>query len=319
MGNSLLGSSSRPVYSRAQLREKRTCHLSRYEQVRLLLGELLPGVVVDIIELYGARPCIVAFDYTGARIVVFTGDWTSPPKSILIEPRLRVRLRERSVWDVCEFRGSLVFITERNFEWSATVADNQGRLQEGKISPRTVGTLVQLQGKLYSFDSNKFAVFDHHAKCFLPDTNLPPGCLGVTKVCVFKGLLYLLMLTNGPRLRLGGFDIETSKCHDEGTCQEIWASQMCANDKNIFVYGLAPKKYSGLIVTWNHDTGFTAAERVRGDLRIITCDNVYIYFTSNCNTVVVYDIATKQFTPDAAPIENAGHMGWFGVSSPKIF
>ena len=291
------------------------------EQVRQFLVELMPAVIADIIELYLARPRVGAFDRLGDNIQIFGGDWVSQRKSILLEPALRARLEVVCVLDVCEFFGSLVFITCTSSGGSTIVADNQGSLHEHTMSSGCFGTLVQLHDKLYSFGRSHFAVFDHHAKCFLPNINLPPGCSGVMKVCVFKGLLYLLRLMNGPTLRLTRFDIDASKYHDEGTFPEVWASQMCANDNSVFVYGLAPDKIWSpwLIVTWNHDTGFTAVERVRGYLRIITCDNVYIYFSAYCNTVLLYDIARKQFTPDAAPIQYAEHMRWFGVSSLKIF
>ena len=313
-------SSSPPVRSTERLRQNRNSHLSRHEQVRRLLVELLPGVVVDIIELYGARPCIVAFDCSGGRVLVFTGDWTSPPKSILMEPRLRMRLQVTTVCSVCEFLGSLVMITPgNNFRYSTIVADNQGNLDGGVISSRTCRTLVQLEGKLYTFGRSHFAVFDHHAHCFLPEVGLPTGCFGVLTVCVFKERLYLLMLTSGPRFRLSCFDIHISKCHDQGTCPSVSTAQMCANDNCIFVYGLSCyKKSSGLIVTWNPGTGFTAAERVAGDLRLITCDNEYIYFINHFNTMVLYDIASKQLIPDPAPIDVAGRLLWFDVSS-KIF
>ena len=309
-------------------REKRARHLSRREQLLQLLVELMPAVVANIIELYAAHPHVAAYDYSDKTIQIFTGDWTSPPKSIPLYPE------NMRVCDVCEFRGAFVVIAEKCFRgWTTIVADNQGNLQESMVSYRC-GTLVQFQGKLYTFGRTHFAVFDDQAKCFLPHIKLPLGYTGVANACVFKGRLYLLLLGNGPSLRLSCFDIANSKCHDEGTLPELCFMQMCANDTTIFFYGLGAvesiDRYQyqtssdlslsgGVITTWNHANGFTPVESVGVGLRLITCDNDYIYFVNPLHIVVLYDIATKQLMPDPAPIEHAKRMSWFDVSSSKIF
>ena len=312
-------------------KEKRTSRLSQHGQLRQLLVELIPVVIANIIELYAARPQLGAFDNSGS-IQIFTGDWMSPNKTIIRSPQLPVQW----VYDVCEFQGVLVVMIGTDRGWSIIVADKQGNLQESTVSSGSKGTLVQFKDNLYTFGCSHFAVFDHRAKCFLPDINLPHDCTGVTNACVFKGRLYLLRVTSGPNLCLTCFDVDISKWHDEGTLPEVSISRMCANDKNIFFYGFdRPKKSHspgngrcrtsskarrrGFIVTWNHVTRFTATESVEGMLRLITCDNDYIYFVNRFNIVVLYEISTKQFIPDPAPIEEARSMSWFDVSSPKIF
>ena len=328
-----LGSCSSPVRSTKRLREKRTPQFLRHEHLR----QLLPAVIADIIESYAARPHVGAFNLSRHSFQIFTGDWASPPKLILLERRLR-----QLIWvgDVCEFLGALVVIASEGRAYETIVVDTNGNLQERTISSRSPDTLVQMQGKLYTFRSSQFAVFDHHAKCFLPDINLPPGYSGVKNVCVFKGRFFLRLFKNGPRLHLSSFDSDISTWRDEGAFPAaVCVSQMCANDKIIFFYGLGPCKSSscfhylkdaygtcsepcgwGVLLTWTHDTGFTPPERVAGELRLITCDSEYIYFINSANVVVLYDISTKQLTPDPAPIAHAWRMmRWFNVSSWKIF
>ena len=152
----------------------------------------MPAGVADIIQLYAARPQVAAIDYSCETIHIFTGDWTSPAKSIRIKPRLPVRC----FWDVCEFQGAFVVVNmSEDTEWNTIVADNRSKPQENPISSHDSRTRVQFQSKLYIFGDSYFAVFDRHAKCFLPEIMLPPGCTGVMNACVFKGLLYLLMMT----------------------------------------------------------------------------------------------------------------------------
>ena len=319
-------------------REKRTRNLSRHEQLRQLLEDLLPAVIADIIELYAARPHVGAFDEASHSIRIFTGDWASPLKLILLEPRRR--LYAGGLACVCEFMGALVLVASRNREWVTILADSDGNLQESTISSGSSGILVQFQGKLYMFGSTHFAVFDNHAKCFLPDIELPPGYSWVTNVCVFKDRLFLLLFKNGSRPHLISFDSNISKWNDEGTFPEAYFWQMCANDKNIFFYGLERcrrldcRVYTdqsntssdpccwGLLITWSDDTGFSPAERVPGVMRLITCDNDHIYFVNHFNVFVTYDIATKQLTPDPhriEDIEDPARMVWFDVSSSTIF
>ena len=321
--------SSSPLMRNSEgLREKQTHRLSRQEQIRQLLVEFVPLVIANlIIELYAARPSVGAMNYQGSSIQIFSGDWTSPPKSILIEPRLAL-MGIGPVCDVCEVLGSLVIITLRYNEYITIVRDNQGNLQQSRCSPDSHGTLVKVHGKLYTFGSTHFASFDPDAKCFLPDIKLPSGYTRVTAACEFKGGLFLLKLTKWQQLRLSCFNIRISRWTDLGPFPDVSISQMCANDKGIYFYGLGGCKSNscghdpccwGFILTWNHNTGLTEAERVAGVMRLITCDNDYIYFINSFNMVVLYDTVTRQLVPDPAHIDDAARMHWFDVSSPELF
>ena len=321
-----LGPVSSHVRRSKRLRAQRTPQLSRHDQRRQLLADLLPAVIADIIGSYASRPHVGAFDVARHTIQIFTGDWESPPRSIFLETRLPALLEQGDICeflgDICEFLGGFVVIARCVRGWMTLVVDNNSNTQKSSSSRGSRGRLVQLQGTLYAFGTTHFAVFDHHAKCFLPDTTLPPGYSEVRNVCVFKGLLYLLLLKNGLPLRLTSFNSDISKWKDEGTFPEVSVSQMCANDKNIFFYYPAHMDHPccwGRLLTWNPDTGFTAPDRVANVMQLITCDNDYIYFVNSFNIVVRYDIATKQLVPDPAPIEDAARMWWFGIFSATIF